>query len=303
MPPEVSVIVPVFNNSAELGRCLAALEEQTLSRGSFEIIVVDNGSTDDTLSVARSHSGVIALQELTHLRSPYSARNRGLEASSGEVVAFVDATCVPDRYWLQAALECLREFRHDAIAGAVDFAVSENSSTAEIYDSLVNIRMRESVMVRKVAKTANLVCRAQVIERIGPFPEGIRSGGDVEWTHRIGVAGMSLGYCPEAKVRKLPRGFVELVRKQLRTSLAHPRIWASIGARHTVLRVLKGFIPVSPMAVRRLVTERGEQWMMRRLWRLWALHNTIRFLMACGSAVGLLSLPFKPAVARQPAGG
>ena len=94
----ISVIVPVHNASAWLGNCLDALLGQDLPPDDFEVIAVDNLSSDDSMAVARLRRGVRLLSEKHP--SAYAARNRGIRAASGELVAFIDADCIPCPDWL-----------------------------------------------------------------------------------------------------------------------------------------------------------------------------------------------------------
>ena len=98
MPSEaaVSVIVPVYNGSRVLADCLAALQRQT--RPPDEIIVVDDGSTDDTLAVA-GRFGVTVLSQTR--AGPAAARNRGGRAAAGWLLLFTDADCVPAPDWVE----------------------------------------------------------------------------------------------------------------------------------------------------------------------------------------------------------
>src|SRR5688572_5665963 len=102
LDPVVSVIIAVWNSPCQIRQCLAALERQTLPRDQFEILVVDNGSTDDTAAVAHAVPGVTVIEEARP--GSYAARNRGLVAARGEYVAFTDADCLPAPDWLEAAL-------------------------------------------------------------------------------------------------------------------------------------------------------------------------------------------------------
>src|SRR4051812_27832091 len=97
-PPFVSVIVPVFNQSEPLRACLRALNGQTSPRARFEVIVVDNGSTDPVSVPTGSHSTVRVEGESKP--GSYAARNRGVAIARGSVIAFTDADCVPAADWV-----------------------------------------------------------------------------------------------------------------------------------------------------------------------------------------------------------
>jgi glycosyltransferase involved in cell wall biosynthesis len=96
--PFLSVIVPARNAAATLGDCLAALRDQSADSSGYEVIVVDDGSTDDTAAVA-SRSGARLIQQ-SH-GGPASARNAGSRAAVGDILLFTDADCVPTRDWVR----------------------------------------------------------------------------------------------------------------------------------------------------------------------------------------------------------
>ncbi len=97
-PPAVpvSVVIPAFNEQAEIGRCLEALRRQTYQ--DFEVIVVDNGSTDDTAAIAESF-GVRVIEEPQ--RGIASARQAGFEGAAGAIIASTDADTVVPLDWLE----------------------------------------------------------------------------------------------------------------------------------------------------------------------------------------------------------
>jgi glycosyltransferase involved in cell wall biosynthesis len=114
-PLSLSVVVPAHNAAHLLPRTLGALEESDLPRERWELIVVDDGSTDETATVAGRHADVVVrLPGRPH--GPAYARNRGFEASSGDAVVFIDADCVAHRSALRRLVEVLEA---DCEIGAV----------------------------------------------------------------------------------------------------------------------------------------------------------------------------------------
>ncbi len=96
----ISVVVPVYNTGKYLKRVIAALRAQDMDDPGYELIFVDNGSTDESLSVLREHSDIIILQE--EKRGSYAARNRGIREARGDIIAFTDSDCFPVPGWLSA---------------------------------------------------------------------------------------------------------------------------------------------------------------------------------------------------------
>ena len=97
-PQTVSVIIPAFNAEAHLGKCLSSIASQACDCR-IEMIVIDDGSTDDTARIARSFPDVTLIQQQN--QGPAAARNRGLEAATGELIAFLDS----DDLWPAGKLE------------------------------------------------------------------------------------------------------------------------------------------------------------------------------------------------------
>ena len=112
---EISIIVPVFNAAATLGDCLDALLLQDVPAASYEVIVVDNNSTDDSMAVARQRPTVRLLSETR--QSAYAARNRGIQAATSNLIVFTDADCVPRSNWLSRLRARLADPRVMVVVG------------------------------------------------------------------------------------------------------------------------------------------------------------------------------------------
>jgi len=110
--PEITVVVPTYRRPELLARVVAAMEKQTLDRDHFEVVVVDNGSGDDTGAVLADLAAraSIRLRPLTIEvnRGPARARNLGWRCSGAPYVAFTDDDCVPEPGWLESGLTQLR---------------------------------------------------------------------------------------------------------------------------------------------------------------------------------------------------
>lgn len=217
--PLVSVIVPVFNNAAGLRECLRALEAQTIPRDRYEIIVVDNGSTDGTTSGLDDSPKRRVVVERTP--GSYTARNRGVAAARGAVFAFTDSDCVPAKDWLERGLAAVQVDPSRAIvAGQIDLFYRDpcRPTAVELYERLTALDQRRFVAEGGFGATANLFVPREVFERAGPFDQRLKSSGDVEWCQRAVARGGALRYEPGVRVsHPARRTFGELRRKVART--------------------------------------------------------------------------------------
>lgn len=214
----ISVIVPVWNGEAVLGRCLDALERQTLPREAFELIVIDNGSSDATATIAGQYPGVRLMVEATP--GSYAARNTAIAQATAPIIAFTDADCVPDADWLARALEAAE--RHPGfgvLAGKIDL-FDEAEPDAPAYGDYERLfSFPQANAPRGNCATANWVSRTELLRSLGGFDATLKSGGDRQMALRIRESGHPLLYVPDMVVRHPVRATrVELVRKRKRLS-------------------------------------------------------------------------------------
>ena len=202
-----------------------------------------------------------------------SARNTGIERSLGEVIALTDATCTPVSDWIEQGIRALEEHSADLAGGRIAFTFSAERTAGESFDSISNLEMERNIRERGVAKTGNLFVRRRVFDSVGLFPAQVRSGGDVEWTGRATRAGFRMVYAPDATVYKPARPLRSLLRKQYRVGQGQPAIWRSAGrgTNEAVRRILFGFLPPSPGAIRRAIRRRGLPEMEPEWLSIWAV--------------------------------
>jgi glycosyltransferase involved in cell wall biosynthesis len=196
--PVVSVIVPAHNAACHIDRLLSALVEQTLT-DPYEIIVVDDASTDATPQrVARWPT--VRYVRADPRAGAYAARNRGLEAARGSILAFTDADCAPMPSWLARGVEALGA-GIDLVAGGIETDLAARPSIAALVDSIRFLDQELYATVLGYGATANLLARRSVFDRVGAFNERLRSGGDREFGMRATDAGAVIRYAPQAVVR------------------------------------------------------------------------------------------------------
>lgn len=156
--PCVSVIIPARDAASTLKRTLEALRGQRLDEP-FEVIVVDDGSRDETPTIVKRYEPLAKLIRNDGSRGAGAARNRGVEAARGPVLAFIDADCFPTRVWLRQALDAIADA--DLVQGEVR---PEPTTPRTPFDrSLVVDRDRSFY------QTANLVVRRELFDAVGGF--------------------------------------------------------------------------------------------------------------------------------------
>jgi glycosyltransferase involved in cell wall biosynthesis len=208
--PAISVVVPARNAAQSLPPLLDALAAQTAAKDGFELIVVDDGSTDATAEIVRS-SGDARLVQARKRAGVAAARNLGIRAAGGELVAFVDADCVPSADWVERAVAAFDHLQADVLAGHIDVSVARPSSVALV--DLVHYYDQERYAAEGFAATGNLWVRSEVFERAGMFDERLARGEDQEFVRRAVAAGARLRYAPEVRVSHAARGLRAQARR------------------------------------------------------------------------------------------
>ncbi len=180
-----SVVIPVYNNPVDLKACLESLQSLDYEKGRYEVIVVDNNSTDETPEVARSF-GVNCLTEST-LQSSYAARNTGIRAARGRLIAFTDSDCQVDRNWLSNIENAAQDESIGCLAGEI-LSAPPQTLIERFSDSIGLLRQRGPLSgwhFKPYAQTANAVYRREVFELVGMFNHSMQSGGDAEIAWRM----------------------------------------------------------------------------------------------------------------------
>ncbi len=211
VPQRISVIIPHLNQPDFLARCLASLHSGT--RQPDEVFVVDNGSRVLPASVCAAYPGVTLLQEATP--GPGPARNTGIRASTGGILAFIDADCLADPGWLSVAQAAMADPQATVLGGDVRIACEDPArlTALEAYESVYAYRMDRYIAREGFTGTGNLVIRRPVWDDVGPFA-GIGVAEDRDWGQRATARGYRLRYVAGMKVyHPARRSFAELCMK------------------------------------------------------------------------------------------
>ena len=293
--PFVSVVVPVLNAPQRAATCIEALLQQTYPRERYEIIVVDNGSSDETPQVIQRYPVTFLMDDSFH--SPYVSRNKGIEHAQGEIIAMIDVNCTATPVWLEKGIETMESEGADLVGGQVAFTFSPQKTAAEMLDSVTHVDMKGHIEQRGAAFGGNLFIRKAVLDAVGLFPLR-RSGGDTFLTGKASRQGFKLMYGPEAKVFYPARKLLPLLKKELRVGRGSPPVQIERGyspVRIVLVGLVLWFIPPSLSRLRGQIRERGTPEMASKFWALWLVQwlcviasNLGRWAYILGSAANRL---------------
>lgn len=191
----VSVIIAAYNAGPFIGQQLASLTEQDYD-GPFEVIVADNGSTDDTVEVAKSFVGSLDLHlvDASATRGGGLAKNAGAAAARGELLVFADSDDVASRSWLRHLVAAAPKF--DITAGPYEYELLNSSVVRAWCEAWPPDRAPVADGCLPFALGGNLAVWREAFERTNGFREGY--GYDVDLSWHAQALGFSLGFTPDA---------------------------------------------------------------------------------------------------------
>src|SRR4051812_5051616 len=194
---DVSIIIPALNEEKMIGRCLESLTRLAFARDRFEVLVVDNGSRDKTLTIADSFKDRLNLKVLQQTGVRISAlRNMGAHAAAGAIVAFLDADCLVPADWLDRIFT-LAPTDGAGVLGA-HYLLPENSS----WVGRTWHRYQEASKSGEVSHVpaGDLIMRREDFLKLGGFDETIQTNEDYELCDRARKAGMHVRAFPQIGV-------------------------------------------------------------------------------------------------------
>ncbi len=235
----ISVVIPVYNSQNTIQLCLDGLLTQ--DRLPDEVIIVDNGSRDKSValineSVKKFPSNVKVIIGFEGKKGPAAARNKGIAATRGEIIAFLDSDCIPRRDWIA---NILKRFETDPSLGGIG-GVSEGynpSNSLEKFISSFRCLTKEpagkslsdvSIIVGCFIPTLNAAYRKNLLLSVGLFDDTyfLAAGEDVDLYLRAIKKGYQMKiWCKEIKVKHVERGRLSLyIRQIMQYRMAEARI-------------------------------------------------------------------------------
>lgn len=211
-PAGIAVIIPHYDDTVRLGRCLAALMVQ--DRSGAEVVVVDNGSTESLDAIRAAHPDLRIVTETARGATP--ARNRGVAETTAPVLAFLDSDCLPAPDWLAEARRLGADPGADIWGGRVDVfdETPPPRSGAEAFEAVFAFDWRGYIEKKGFSVTANLVTRRDVFLSTGPFATGVSE--DMDWCWRATALGWRLRPAPDLVVAHPSRSDWPSLRRKWR---------------------------------------------------------------------------------------
>ena len=230
--PRISVAICSYNGSRTIREVLEGLKR--VEYPNFEVIVVNDGSTDATAAIAGEYDCRIITTENAGLSS---ARNIALRAADGEIIAYLDDDAIPDRHWLHYLAATFRENDYAAVGGP-NIAPPHSNTIADCVDNAPGgpIHVLVTDEIAEHLPGCNMAIRKSCLEAVGGFDPTFRvAGDDVDLCWRLQERGWTLGFSPGAMVLHHRRHTIRGYWKQQRATARQRHFLRANGRRNTIL--------------------------------------------------------------------
>lgn len=206
----LSVIIPSYNRKDEIQELLASLNAQDLAKDQFEVVVVDDGSTDGTdgwiYDFSKSSNLDLSFIRQNH-QGPGAARNLGMQTAKGDVFVFIDSDCLAPSNWLNLIAKTFAEDpqvqafggRDDALADFPPLLLAINYSMTSFLTTGGMRGGAQKRLAKFYPRSFNMGLHRKLYEQIGGFGT-LRHGQDIEFSNRIIKSGAKVVYLPECVV-------------------------------------------------------------------------------------------------------
>ncbi|MDZ8051145.1 MAG: glycosyltransferase [Aulosira sp. ZfuVER01] len=220
--PKVSVVVPIYNGEADLPDLISCLLSQTYPQDRVEYLLVDNNSSDRTLTFLKTAAELspLTIQPVSEnqIQSSYAARNKGIRSATGEIIAFTDADCRPQPQWLESLIQPFINLDVVIVVGEIT-ALPGKTILEQHADRQDTLSQKHTLSHPFCAygQTANLAIRRLALDKVGLFRPYLTTGGDADICWRILMANIGiLEFAPNAVVQHRHRTTFKELQSQWR---------------------------------------------------------------------------------------
>lgn len=232
---KVSIVIPTLNSARTIDKCLASIRANN-SRYKYEIIVVDAGSSDKTVEIAKKHADKV-LNGSPHRIN----RNKGVDSAEGDIICFTDSDCTVPEDWIDRLVDGLLRLNEKdskiVSAGGGNVPLLENPSLIELAVSkvvrspLVSFRARNIAIYKDECEVLhnppmNSAYFKSAIKEVGGFQEEYGYGGeDIELDAKISATGYKLYYLPQVFVHHMHySNFRKFVKQMYKHGIGRIRV-------------------------------------------------------------------------------
>ena len=191
--PGVSIIVPTLNSGSTIDECLRSVLELNYPKDLLEVIVIDGGSTDDTMEVAKKHPVKVVYSQL----NPPEAYNMVMKDIEFPIIGLIDSDAKVEKQWLKKLVKLLHDPKVAGASGTVDTWNKDKLVPRVIGYELISRYRRLPNTVERVA-TMNLLLKKKIVEEIGGFDEALPTQYDTDIGARLAQAGYTIAFDIEA---------------------------------------------------------------------------------------------------------
>lgn len=275
---DCSVIIPHLDQAEYLRKCLSALSLQKSAGFSFEVIVVDNGSKESLAEIEKEFN--FQLINYHADKNPYICRNLGVEASSSNTIAFLDAKCTPHDKWLINGLKNLLQY--DIVAG--NYIVEHGSHLSSMVFPLMYLNNNKNVAHHYGASCGNLFMKKEVFYSLGQFEITSNSGNDILLTQKAISKNCSIGFAEDAAVNYPVKKFHALIK-----DIHKYGIGAAVTKQKGIVSALKFLLPMRTKTLQEAIAFRKYSFSFVEYIGIWLFIWRAKIEFAIGILKGLFS--------------
>lgn len=218
----LSVIIPVYKDSLGLKDTVQSLLGQDYPKSKYEIIIIDNGSLDETYNttkeLAKYYPDLIKTDIENKIQSSYAARNKGIKMARGEIICFIDSNMTVDSDYLTMLNHFFSSEQVDYAGCNVNVYSDKNTLTAK-YNIMNGFPVKSYLEEYHFVPTCCLSVRRSVIKKVGVFDKRLVSGGDMEFGQRVFKEGFLQKYTEDLNINHPARyKYSSLIRKSKRVA-------------------------------------------------------------------------------------
>lgn len=224
--PFVTVVVPTYNRKEMLKECLNSLFSQTYPKDRYEIVVVNDGSTDGTEKVLEEYAGKAPckLKRFNQKNQGVSsAMNTGIKNSEGKIIYFTGDDCIADKNWIKNLADSFSDERVGGVGGKV--IAYKLEKLVEKYSEKTGLLNQKKFKSMNTIITGNAAYRKAILQELGGFDSNLKACEDVDTSIMVQLKGYKIRYVPQAIVKhRHVDNLRSLFRQQYRNGIANARL-------------------------------------------------------------------------------